>query len=111
MSKNLAQSGSLEKPLILWNRTASTAHEHAEEIGNAVVSESIENAVANAEIIWSCFSGDVAVRQSFDTILNQDIKGKLFLECSTVSPEATDEVAERVIKAGAEFVTMPGKLP
>lgn len=109
MSKNLVKFASLDKPIILRNRTASVADNHAEKIGFATVANSIQDAIGRADIIWSCFSGEASVQESFATILNQDMKGKLFLECSTISPDATDEIAKRILKAGAEFVAMPGK--
>lgn len=44
----------------------------------------------------------------FATILENDVKGELFVECSTVTPEHTNILAAKVIGAGAEFVSMPG---
>lgn len=37
------------------------------------------------------------------------MKGKVFVETSTILPETADQVAEIVEKAGAEFVTCPGE--
>lgn len=108
MSKNLAQKGNLSKPIILWNRTMSRAVSHSSAIGNATVAESLSEAVSKSDIIWSCFSDQKAVISSFDVILNTDVRGKLFLECSTITPEGTNELADRVISAGGEFVAMPG---
>ena len=51
-----------------------------------------------------------AVTATFEEILKMDIRGKLFLESSTVIPEVTDQVAKEVEEAGAEFVAMPGPL-
>jgi hypothetical protein len=42
-------------------------------------------------------------------ILREDIKGKLFVECSTITSEAMDKLARRVLNAGGEFVALPGK--
>ncbi|KAM3069218.1 hypothetical protein ACMFMG_010735 [Clarireedia jacksonii] len=109
MSKNLAKNGNLSKPLILWNRTHSKAIAHSETIGHSIAVPEICDAVSGADIIWSCFSGQTAVLESFEKILksNIDLKGKLFLECSTITPEATNELAKRIISAGGEFVAMP----
>ena len=110
MTKNLVLNGKLEKPIILWNRTEARAIEHQATISHAVVAGSIEDAVSRSDHIWSCLSGQESVIPSFDKILRHDIRGKLFIECSTITPEATNELARKVIEAGAEFVAMPGTL-
>lgn len=110
MTKNLVKIGNLTRPIILWNRTESKARSHSINIGHSSVASSIQDAVTKSDIIWSCLSGQKAVLECFDVVLksNIDLKGKLFLECSTITPEATNELAERLIEAGAEFVAMPG---
>lgn len=108
MSKNLAEKANLSKPIILWNRTISRAISHSKAIGNAIVAETLLEAVSRSDIIWSCLSDEEAVISSFDAILETSICGKLFLECSTITPEATNKLAARVLNAGAEFVAMPG---
>ncbi|TGO10553.1 hypothetical protein BTUL_0132g00270 [Botrytis tulipae] len=109
MTKNLVKNGNLTRPIILWNRTESKARSHSINIGHSTVASSIQDAVTKSDIIWSCFSGQKAVLECFDVVLksNIDLEGKLFLECSTITPEATNELAERLIDAGAEFVAMP----
>jgi 3-hydroxyisobutyrate dehydrogenase-like beta-hydroxyacid dehydrogenase len=96
------------RPIILWNRTASLANTHSSQIGHSVVAKAISDAVSKSDMVWSCFADEPAVMGIFDTILKGDIKGKLFVECSTNSPESTNELAQRVIEAGGEFVAMPG---
>lgn len=49
--------------------------------------------------------------ECFEEILLQDLHGKLFLECSTISPHVANRLAKRVLSAGAEFVAMPGLFP
>jgi 3-hydroxyisobutyrate dehydrogenase-like beta-hydroxyacid dehydrogenase len=48
--------------------------------------------------------------ETFNTILKEDVREKIFVECSTITPEATNELARRVLNAGGEFVAMPGKI-
>ena len=109
MSRNLAKKGQLDKPIVLWTRTISNADTHSSDIGHASVAKSAEEAVANSDMIWSCLVDETAVRQVYDRILKQDVKGKLFVECSTVTPEASNELCAKVLAAGAEFVSMPGR--
>jgi 3-hydroxyisobutyrate dehydrogenase-like beta-hydroxyacid dehydrogenase len=111
MSRNLALKGSLDQPILLWSRTTANAEAHAAELGpeRSTVASSLTEAVKGADMIWSCLTDLAAVSQTFDTILQTDVKGKLFVECSTVTPEASDALAAKVLAAGAEFVTMPGR--
>lgn len=108
MSRNLATKGKLDKPLILWSRSLDKAHAHSQNVENTIADSSLEKAVADSDMIWSCLSDDKAVTATFTSILKNDVKGKLFIECSTVSPESSNELAAKVIGAGAEFVSMPG---
>ncbi|KAL2048675.1 hypothetical protein N7G274_000587 [Stereocaulon virgatum] len=107
MSKNLVQKGNLEKPLILWNRTLSRATSLSENIGHSIVAESFQDAVSRSDIIFSCISDKQGVRAIIDTVLKGDLKGKLFVECSTVKPEYIDALVTDVRAAGAELVAMP----
>lgn len=109
MSKNLAEKGNLDKPVTLWNRTHKVAADWAEKVGSGTVAvEDLLEAVKDADIVWSCLATQDAVMQCFDRILTTDVKGKFFCESSTVTPEASNKLAERVREAGAEFISMPG---
>ena len=108
MSKNLVQKGKLEKPLILWNRTSSRAHSLSAKIGHSIVVDTVEDAVRQSDIIWSCFMDTDVVRDIFQKILKCDIKGKLFVECSTINSSFTNELAADIEAAGGEIVAMPG---
>ena len=110
MSKNLVLKGNLEKPLILWNRTPSRAASLSERIGHSNVAETVKDAVACSDIIFSCFADEQGVFETFDTALQVEVKGKLFVECSTVRPEDIDRVNKKVLDAGADLVAMPGML-
>jgi 3-hydroxyisobutyrate dehydrogenase-like beta-hydroxyacid dehydrogenase len=107
MSNNLATKGSLEKPIVLWSRTTANAEAHHSDVPHSVVVPSLAEAVAQSDIIWSCLSDQDAVFTTFEQILKQDVKGKLFIECSTVTPEASTELVAKVLAAGDEFVSMP----
>ena len=108
MCKNLVEKGDFERPLLLYNRTASRAKELSSRIGHSVVADSIEEAVSRAEIIFSCLTDAKAVSEIFARILVQKVGGKLFVECSTTQSEHTNELARKVEEAGAHFVAMPG---
>lgn len=110
MAKNLVLKGNLEKPLILHNRTLSRTKSVSERIGYSIVAETVSDAVAPSDIIFSCLMDSNAVNDTFTTILKGDVTGKLFVECSTISPELTDELAVKLQASGGEFVAMPGRL-
>jgi len=111
MTRNLVAKGNLEEPLILYNRTRSRADEHSSQIGHSTVAATLEEAVSKSDIIWSCLQNQEAVMECFEKILPQNLNGKLFLECSTISPDVVNSLAKRILNAGAEFVAMPGLLP
>ena len=109
MCKNLVEKGNLEKPLIIYNRTAHRAISLKEQIGHCLVADSIKVAVSQSDIIFSCLTNDAAVNATFDAALCLDLKGKLFVDCSTTTPETTAALAKSLTAAGAGFVAMPGR--
>ncbi|KAI4140500.1 MAG: hypothetical protein LQ341_003816 [Variospora aurantia] len=109
MCGNLIKKGNLGSPLILYNRTASRAQQLAQELGNCSVANSPSEAVAGADIIFTCLTDDHAVLELFRQILDNDVTGKLFVNCSTTQPATSDDLAAMVEKKGAGVVTMPGK--
>ena len=123
MARNIAQKGRLAHPLTVYNRTAQRAHDFAASAAaaNAAaapssaihVAETIADAVAPADIVFTSLGDDASVRSTFDTILGSSappggVRGKLFVETSTILPATTNEVAARVLAAGAEFIACPG---
>ncbi|OCL11271.1 hypothetical protein AOQ84DRAFT_386947 [Glonium stellatum] len=109
MCKNLVEKGKLDKPLIIHNRTKKRADDLAEKLGagKTKVAGTIEDVVASSDIIFICLGDDKAVNATIDTALQQDVKGKLFVDCSTVHPETSNALAKRIGEKGAEFVAMP----
>lgn len=112
MAKNLAQKANLSSPLLLYNRTQSKAVAHAESIGGpskAQAVASIGDAVKPSDIIFSCVGEDAAVQGIIDTALDsvQDVKGKLFVEMSTIHPDTTRKLDSQLRSRGASFVSCP----
>jgi 3-hydroxyisobutyrate dehydrogenase-like beta-hydroxyacid dehydrogenase len=108
MVKNLVQKGQLTSPLILYNRTISRTIAAAESLGNCTVASSIAEAVQPADIIFICLGSDVAVEQTIQAALDSgDIADKLFVDCSTVHPDATRRINEALLARGAAFVACP----
>lgn len=110
MCKNLVEKGDLTKPLVIFNRTKKRADDLSSSLGSdkSKVAASIEDAVAESDIIFTCVGDDQAIKDTIETALKGDVKGKLFVDCSTVHPDTTDALAESCQGKGAEFVACPG---
>ncbi|KAI9839304.1 MAG: hypothetical protein M1819_003299 [Sarea resinae] len=111
MCTNLVEKGNLTKPVLIFNRTKKRAEDLSSKLpsGKSVVADSVEEAVAKSDIIFSCVGDDAALTGIIDKAVTENLEGKLFVECSTVHPDTTAKVAETVHKKGAFFVASPGK--
>lgn len=107
MCKNLVRKGQLSKPLMIYNRTSSRAFDLASKIGHSIVTASITDAVTKSDMIFLCLADDAAVEATLLTAAQGDIKGKLFVDCSTIHPDTTTKVADALKEQGAYFVACP----
>ena len=112
MCKNLVEKGDLDNPLLLYNRTRSRSDDLASSLpsGKTEVAEDLEQAVKRADIIFSCLTNDNAVKTVLGGLVSKqgsDVKGKIFVECSTIHPDTTEAVAKDVKAGGAEFIASP----
>lgn len=109
MAKNLIEKGNLDKPLVLYNRTAQRAEDLSKTFpaGKTQVETSISAAIKNADIIFTCVGDDAAINETIDAAIKSGVTGKLFVECSTVHPDTTEGIAKKISAAGAEFVACP----
>lgn len=107
MCKNLVEKGSLTHPLLIFNRTTSRATDLSGKIGHSSVTSSIEEAVSRSDIIFTCLGDDTAVQDTLAEAIRGNVEGKLFVECSTIHPDATNKVATAVEGQGAHFVACP----
>ncbi|KMQ46360.1 NADP-dependent 3-hydroxyisobutyrate dehydrogenase, NAD-binding domain [Trichophyton rubrum] len=109
MVKNLVEKGPLSKPLIVYNRTQSKAIDLAKTLLQQIIPVStVKEAVEKATIIFICLGDDPAVESTIDTALKStDVKGKLFVDCSTVSPDTTRRLAQLLESSGASFAACP----
>lgn len=109
MCKNLVEKGQLDKPLLIFNRTQKRATDLSNSLTSdkSTVASSIEEAVSKADFIFTCVGDDAAINDTIDAALKSSVKGKLFVDCSTVHPETTEGLAKKITSAGAEFVACP----
>jgi 3-hydroxyisobutyrate dehydrogenase-like beta-hydroxyacid dehydrogenase len=111
MCKNIVQKGSLQKPLIIYNRTTARATALAESLGGSIkakVASTVADAVQPADIIFICLGDDPAVESVVQAALDSGaVKGKLFVDCSTIHPDTTRKINETLRAKGASFVACP----
>lgn len=109
MCKNIVEKGQLDKPLLIFNRTEQRARDLSQSLssGKSIVASSIEEAVSKADIIFTCVGDDLAINETIGAALKGNVKGKLFVDCSTVHPETTEALEKKISGAGAEFVACP----
>ena len=109
MCKNLVEKGDLDKPLIIFNRTQKRATDLASKFpsGKSNVASSIDEAVSQSDIIFTCLGDDAAIQDTISTALKSTVKDKLFVDCSTVHPDTTTMLAESIEGQGAHFVACP----
>jgi 3-hydroxyisobutyrate dehydrogenase-like beta-hydroxyacid dehydrogenase len=109
MVKNLVEKGSLASPLIIYNRTKARSEHLAESLGGKVkVASTISEAVQPASTIFICVGDDNAVESTIQAALDSgDVKGKLFVDCSTIHPDTTRKIEKTLRSQGARFVASP----
>jgi 3-hydroxyisobutyrate dehydrogenase len=84
------------------NRTVATSV--AQELGSAA-SQDLSEVTAGADVIITVVSDDKAMREIFgegDDNLLINARGKLFINCATISPQVHVEVEKRAEAAGAQ---------
>lgn len=108
MARRLKERG---HELQLWNRTRS----RAEQLGIGRVLDSPAEAVAGAEIVISMLTDPKAVRSTYlgPGGAIEATGQRIFIDSSTVSPEAHAEIAKAVAGRGSSFLEAPvlGSVP
>jgi len=109
MVKNLVEKGNLDQPILLFNRTKQRATDLSSNLatGKTEVVDSIAEGVSKADVIFVILSQDDVVEAAVDEILQNDVTGKLIVECSTIHPDTTERLAKSVEAKGAEYLTAP----
>ena len=108
ITANLVAKAGLRLPVVLYNRTRQRAEEHSLKIGHSTVARDLTELVSTCDVIWTCLEDDRAVFEVFADILKLDLSGKLFVECSTILPNATTQLAQQLQDGGGNLVAMPG---
>jgi 3-hydroxyisobutyrate dehydrogenase-like beta-hydroxyacid dehydrogenase len=108
MVTNIVTKCNLSSSFIVYNRTKKRGDDLNAKLSSALsVVSTISEAVTPADIIFSCISDDTSVNITFKEILKHDVKGKLFVECSTIHPKTASALTDAVLAKGARFIAMP----
>ncbi|PYH66559.1 NAD(P)-dependent oxidoreductase [Aspergillus vadensis CBS 113365] len=109
MAKNLAAKGSLTTPLIIYNRNIARAQEFQAANPNTTIANTISEAVTKSDIIFTCVGDDAAIQSIIDASIasGSPLTDKLFVDCSTVHPDTTTSISEKLQAKGAHFVASP----
>src|SRR5260370_1767246 len=94
--------------LAVWNRSADKTKPLLER--GARAAKTPAEAAAGREIVITMLTDARAVDAVYDGpqgLLSGDVKGKLFIDMSTVTPETTKKLASRVRAKGAPLVDCP----
>jgi 3-hydroxyisobutyrate dehydrogenase len=89
----------------VWNRTPGKTQ--ALEAAGAQVAESASALASRCDAIITIVTDAAAVAAIYDALLSEDVRGKLFIEMSTVRPETEEALAERIRAKGASMVDCP----
>src|SRR5256885_2345891 len=86
----------------VWNRTTDKARALGLD-----VADSATRLADVSETLISILTDAAAVESVYGQLLAGDVKGKLFIEMSTVRPDTERRLAEKVKAKGAAFVECP----
>jgi len=107
MARNLAQS---HKNVRIWNRTKHDwLKSHATETG-AHLANTISDATASAEIIFTCFTGPDDVKSvlfSEGGVASTAPKQAVIVDCSTIGPIAARAIGKELDEHGLNFMDAP----
>jgi 3-hydroxyisobutyrate dehydrogenase len=105
MARNLLKAGF---PLRVWNRTASRMQELVDE--GAEAGETPADVAAHSDIIITCVSDTPDVEKVIlgeDGVIFGAKQGALVVDCSTISPQVTKEIAAKLAEKGIHMLDAP----
>ena len=105
MARNLRKAGF---ELQVWNRTASKAESLVAD--GATVGATPAAVAANSDIIITCVSDTPDVEKVIlgdDGVIHGVKAGALVIDCSTISPQATQTIAAKLAERGVKMLDAP----
>jgi 3-hydroxyisobutyrate dehydrogenase len=99
MATNLKNAGFDIK---VWNRTIEKAQK-----SGIPYTETLEDLVKDRDVIITMLFDSNSVLDVYSKIVKFDIKGKTFIDMTTVHPDTAKKVAEMLITKGGDFLEAP----
>lgn len=90
----------------VWNRTTSVAQKWKNTHAGTVVTEPSE-AVANAQIVFTCLGDDPDVREVAEPLFAKMQTGVIFVDHTTTSAALARVMGEKATKHGVSFIDAP----
>src|SRR5215472_2514219 len=103
MVKNLAAKGHTVR---VWNRTASKAEDLAQSL-KIDHAKTLKDLATDSSTLMLCVTNTHDVEQVVNEAAASLKKGSLVIDCSTISPKATEEIAANLRDKGIGFVDAP----
>ncbi len=97
-----ARFASLGHEIMVWNRSADKARATGHKVADSPAA-----LVQGSEAVISIVADAAAVESVYARMLEADVKGKLFIEMSTVRPAVSQGLARKVKSKGAAFIECP----
>ena len=105
MAANLLKAGS---DVTVWNRTASRAEELT--VQGAHIANSPADLASQVDVIFVCVSDTPDVEQVIlgeQGVIEGMRAGALVIDCSTISPQATQAIATKLAARGVHMLDAP----
>jgi 3-hydroxyisobutyrate dehydrogenase len=103
MVKNLTAKGHSVR---VWNRTESKAEELAKAL-KIEHAKTIKDLATASSVLMLCVTNTSDVEQVVNDAAASLKKGSLIIDCSTISPKATEAIAAKLDEQGIGFVDAP----
>ncbi|MDR6369995.1 3-hydroxyisobutyrate dehydrogenase [Chryseobacterium bernardetii] len=101
MAKNIEKAGF---PLSVYNRSVEKAKDFEEK---STVYTQVKDLVQNSDVIFTMLTNDSAVKAVYEEIIPLNIQGKLFVDMSTISLEASAATSAALKIKEASFIDAP----
>lgn len=105
MGTPMALNLSRKYPLTIWNRSPSK-YSHFEGSG-AKIGETPLSVVQQSDVVFTMMFDEAALRSVLADDVVSALCGKILVNTSSVPVNYSQSLAERVLRAGGEFVEMP----
>lgn len=103
MVKNLTTKGHKVR---IWNRTESKATELAKSL-KIERAKTLKELAASSTVLMLCVTNTPDVERVIDEVVPNMEKRSLIIDCSTISPKATEKIAAKLREHGIGFVDAP----